>query len=116
MTRKRKRKNTLHFANCSVYVDLDAAFALSSKEPTPEEYYIHQEFCSVIYEVLCKSLNEFEFEFLMYKINLEGETQRSCCDVAKYFGMSVSDARKCWNNILEKLRRNESLLQYCRQN
>lgn len=109
-------KNTLGLAANSIRANIDDAINLQSKLPTPEEEFMKNEKTEIIMKSIKDTLTDEEREFFLYRMNLEGNKERSYQEVADAKGMQVRDVKKKWSAIIAKLNNNRSLQSYSRSN
>lgn len=105
-------KKTLEIAENSQRANIEDAIFLQAKSPTPEESYINNERMIIIQNALHDSLDYEEMEFFLYRLNMDGDKERTYQAVAEHYNMQIRDVKKKMSSIITKLSNNKALQAY----
>jgi RNA polymerase sigma factor (sigma-70 family) len=105
-------KTTLFIATNAIRANVDDAINVQSKLPTPEDSYIRAELSDTLMREIRETLSDEDYDFFMFRMNLDGDKERSYQSVADALGLPIRDVKKRWSTIVAKLSNNGHLSSY----
>ncbi len=105
-------RQTLVLAANSIWANVDEMVDLPAQQPTPEEAYLQSEKTATLYQAVKDTLTPDELTFFLYRLNLDGSSERTYQDVAEHFKLDIRDAKALWSEIILKLSDNPDMQAY----
>ena len=102
-------KSTIQFSANVKLANVEEAYSLCSKEPTPEELIEKKEREKILYEAIKRHTNKEELILLSLRINENGRKEMPFDKISEYTGIPIREVKSSLNRVVCRLNQDEEL-------